>query len=129
MIKLLHVDDDTDILEIARISLEFSGDIEVVQCSSGEEALAAVAEFIPDVFLLDVMMPGMTGPKTLEELRKLPGLAEVPAIFMTARANADEHKELWDVGALEVISKPFDPMSLSQQIKAVLANRLTKDLA
>ncbi len=99
MIKLLHVDDDADILEIARMSLELSGDIEVVQCASGEDALRTVKEFTPDVFLLDVMMPGMSGPQVLEKMREMPGLKNVPAIFMTARANSAEQQELFDLGA------------------------------
>ncbi len=66
MIKLLHIDDDEDILEISKMALEISGDIEVVQCPSGHDALWKVNEFIPDVFLLDVMMPEMTGLQTLE---------------------------------------------------------------
>ncbi len=120
MIKLLHVDDDVDILEIARMSLELSGDIEVVQCASGEAALRTVKEFTPDVFLLDVMMPGLSGPQVLEKMREMPGLKNVPAIFMTARATGVEQQELFDLGAKKVISKPFDPMTLSEQIKTVL---------
>ena len=83
MLKLLHVDDDADILELAKMSLELMDDIEVVDCVSGEEALTTVEEFKPDVFLLDMMMPGMSGPEALEKLRQVPGLEAVPAIFMT----------------------------------------------
>jgi DNA-binding response OmpR family regulator len=120
MTKLLHVDDDDDIREVTKLALEFFGDFELKQCASGEEALRAAGEFIPDVLLLDVMMPGWTGPQTLEKIRMVPGLAEVPVIFLTARTAPDQNKVLWDIGALEVISKPFDPMSLSQLIKTAL---------
>ncbi|EEB84577.1 response regulator [Roseobacter sp. GAI101] len=120
MTKLLHVDDDDDIREVTKIALEIFDDFELMQCASGEEALRAVGEFIPDVLLLDVMMPGLTGPQTLEKIRMMPGLAEVPVIFLTARTATDENKELWDLGALEVMNKPFDPMLLSQQIKTAL---------
>ena len=120
MIKLLHVEDDADIREIAEMALSLSGEFDVSQCESGEEALKFVADFAPDVLLLDLMMPGLTGRETLVEMRKLPHLAEVPAIFMTARAGAAEQEELRKVGAEEVISKPFDPMALADQIKAVL---------
>ncbi|MEW9919239.1 response regulator [Marimonas sp. MJW-29] len=120
MIKLLHVEDDADIREIAEMSLSLSGEFEVTQCVSGEDALAQVKDFTPDVILLDMMMPGLTGRQTLEEMRKMPHLADVPAIFMTARAQAAELDELRDAGAADVISKPFDPMSLADQIKAVL---------
>jgi len=88
MLKLIHVEDDADIREIAKMSLDLAGDFDVIQCECGEEALARVQDYTPDVILLDMMMPGMTGRQTLEEMRKLPHLANVPAIFMTARASS-----------------------------------------
>ena len=118
MIKLLHVEDDGDIREIAKMALEMSGEFEVVQCHSGENALTTVEHFTPDVVLLDMMMPGMTGRQTLEKLRQIRGLENTPAIFMTARAQHSEIEELLAIGAVDVISKPFDPMSLADSIKA-----------
>ena len=120
MIKLLHVEDDADIREIAKMSLELTGDFEVVQCNSGQEALDTVPSFTPDVILLDIMMPGMTGKETLEHLRKIDALKETPAIFMTARAQNADVEEFRAVGAVEVICKPFDPMSLAEQIKTAM---------
>lgn len=120
MIKLLHVEDDADIREIAQMSLDMSGEFEVIQCESGEDALKAVQGYTPDVILLDMMMPGMTGKQTLEQMREMPHLADVPAIFMTARAQQSEQDELRVNGAAEVISKPFDPMTLADQIKAAM---------
>lgn len=120
MIKLLHVEDDADIREIAKLSLELSGDFDVVQCASGPDALIKVRDFTPDVMLLDMMMPGMTGKETLAHMRQLPELAKTPAVFMTARAQAAELNELRAIGAAEVISKPFDPMSLGEQIKGAM---------
>lgn len=117
MIKLLHVEDDPDIREIAEMSLGMSGEFEIVQCESGEDALNVVEDFTPDVILLDMMMPGMTGRQTLEKMREMPALANVPAIFMTARAQQSEQQELYNLGAADVISKPFDPMSLADQVK------------
>jgi len=120
MIKLLHVEDDADIREIAKLSLELSGEFEVVQCASGPEALVRVRDYTPDVILLDMMMPGMTGKEALAQMRHLPDLAHTPAIFMTARAQASELDELRAIGAAEVISKPFDPMSLCEVIKQAM---------
>jgi len=120
MIKLLHVEDDADIREIAKMALDLSGEFEVVQCESGESALMTVPDYLPDVVLLDMMMPGMTGKQTLEKMREIPQMAEVPAIFMTARAQQSEMEELRSLGAAEVISKPFDPMSLADQVKAAI---------
>lgn len=121
MIKLLHVEDDADIREIAKMALELSGDFEVVQCECGEDALRCVADYAPDVLLLDMMMPGMTGRQTLEKIRENPAFQSTPAIFMTARAQPNELDELRSIGATEVISKPFDPMSLPDQIKAAIS--------
>ena len=120
MIKLLHVEDDADIREIAKMSLELSGDFVVEQCDCGEQALEKTLDYIPDVFLLDMMMPGLTGRQTLELLRERPAFAEIPAIFMTARAQPNEMDELRQIGAVEVISKPFDPITLGDQIKAAI---------
>ena len=120
MIKLLHVEDDADIREIAEMSLSLSGEFEVTQCVSGEDALARVKDYTPDVILLDMMMPGLTGRQTLDEMRKMPHLENVPAIFMTARAQVAELDELRQSDAAAVISKPFDPMTLADQIKAAM---------
>lgn len=120
MIKLLHVEDDADIREIALIALHLSGGFEVAQCGSGEEALLQVQDMTPDVFLLDLMMPGMSGKQALEAFRALDHLSQVPAIFMTARTRKSEQDELRAIGALAVISKPFDPLTLGDMIKATL---------
>ncbi|MDQ7081423.1 MAG: response regulator [Paracoccaceae bacterium] len=118
MSKILHVEDDLDIQAIAQIALETIGGFEILQCSSGQEALKAAPDFKPDLFLLDVMMPGMTGPETLAALRELPGMADVPAIFMTAKAQRDEVAEFLALGAIEVVVKPFEPMELANEIRA-----------
>ncbi|UOA33520.1 Phosphate regulon transcriptional regulatory protein PhoB [Sulfitobacter sp. DSM 110093] len=120
MIKLLHVEDDADIREIALMALELSGDFDVVQCETGEVALKQVQSYTPDVILLDMMMPGMTGRQTLEKMREMDSLRDVPAIFMTARAQHNEIEELRDLGAADVISKPFDPIALADQVKAAM---------
>lgn len=119
-IRLLHAEDDPDIREIALISLEMSGAFTIRQCEDGARALACAEAFGPDVLLLDVMMPGMTGPQLLARLRTIPALAETPAIFMTARAQESEKLELLESGAVAVIAKPFDPIALSDEICAAI---------
>lgn len=114
--RVLHVEDDPDIREIAMIALETVGGLEVAQCGSGQEALARAPELEPGLFLLDVMMPGMNGEETLLALRAIPQFANTPAIFMTAKAQPTEVARLRDLGALEVITKPFDPMTLADQL-------------
>jgi two-component system OmpR family response regulator len=117
--KILYAEDEEDIRSIARIALEDIGGFTIKYCANGEEALMTAQTFIPDLLLLDVMMPGMDGPTTLKELRKNPKLSHIPAIFMTAKIQAEEINEYKALGALEVISKPFDPITLADQIKQI----------
>mmetsp|Transcript_6277 Transcript_6277/g.10744 ORF Transcript_6277/g.10744 Transcript_6277/m.10744 type:complete len:135 (-) Transcript_6277:56-460(-) len=114
--KILHVDDDLDILEISRMALETVGDLSVTQCSSGFKAVEIAPELQPDLFLLDVMMPEIDGIETLQALRKVPGFGDTPAIFMTAKSSPDDIEMLMRHGALSVIKKPFDPLTLADEI-------------
>ncbi|SEO31520.1 Response regulator receiver domain-containing protein [Pseudorhodobacter antarcticus] len=119
MIRLLHVEDDLDILEITLMALGISGEFEIKQCSSPEDALREVEQFGPDVLLLDLMMPGMSGDILLGKLRTIPSLATTTAIFMTARAQPHEIEALISKGAKDVIVKPFDALTLGDQVKAI----------
>lgn len=114
--KILFVEDDPDIQMVAQLALEAVGGYTVQMCSSGKEALAVAEQFAPDLILLDVMMPGMDGPTTLMELRKKPSLTHTPVVFMTARVQRHEIEQYLAMGAVDVISKPFDPMTLSAQV-------------
>ncbi|AZP13669.1 response regulator [Undibacterium parvum] len=117
---ILYVEDDLDIQAVAQIALEIVGGLSLKTCSSGAEALAtANAGFVPDLLLLDVMMPNMDGPTTLAELRKLPATANTPVIFMTAKVQSAELDFYTSLGAIGVIAKPFDPMELSSQVRAL----------
>jgi len=117
--KVLHVEDEVDIQEIAKMALEAVGGLIVRTCGDGKEALSAAPEFKPDLFLLDVMMPGMDGPETFQALQKIPGFENTPAIFMTAKVMETEVMRFKELGALGVIPKPFDPMTLTDQIMAL----------
>ncbi|NQU55932.1 MAG: response regulator [Rhodospirillales bacterium] len=121
--KILHVEDEVDIQEIAKMALEAVGGLTVRTCGDGAEALSAAPEFEPDLFLLDVMMPGMDGPETFQELQKLPGFENTPAIFMTAKVMEAEVARFKELGALGVIAKPFDPMTLSDEIRSLWEGR------
>lgn len=114
--RILYVEDDPDIQAIARVALEAVGGFTVETCNNGESALEAVASFQPDLLLLDVMMPDMDGPSTLQALRNQPGMAEIPAIFMTAKVQPQEIEQLQTQGVVDIITKPFDPMTLSDQV-------------
>lgn len=118
--NVLLVEDDADIQAVALIALEDVGGLSVRACSSGREALAAVRDFRPDVVLLDVMMPGLTGPETLRELRAVPGMSDVPVVFMTARVQQREVNEYLALGAVGVIPKPFEPMTLANDVRELV---------
>jgi CheY-like chemotaxis protein len=122
-LKVLYVDDEPDIREVATLSLQLDPAIEVRAVESGADALMLIArgDWTADVVLLDVMMPGMDGPGVLKALRELPMAATTPVIFITARAQSHERSRLIDLGALGVITKPFDPMSLAKDLRAVLS--------
>ena len=119
MQRILYVEDEPDIQAVAKLALEQVGRFTLEVCSSGQEALDKAEKFSPQLMLLDVMMPEMDGPTTLKKLREIAGLEDVPAIFMTARVQPRELQEYMDMGAADVIAKPFDPMTLSNQIRAI----------
>jgi len=121
-LKLLYVEDEPDIMEVATLSLELDPGIEVKSADCGEAALALLADetWRPDVILLDVMMPDMDGPTTLGLIRQRADLAETPVIFVTARAQNEDRTRLMGLGARGVITKPFDPLSLDQDVRALL---------
>jgi len=121
--RILYVEDDGDIRTVASFALKAVGGFTVEACASGEEALARAEGFAPQLILLDVMMPGMDGPTTLERLRSLPSMAEVPAVFMTAKVQPQEITRYRELGSLDVISKPFDPMTLSASVRQIWAKR------
>ncbi|GAB6038607.1 response regulator [Fundidesulfovibrio butyratiphilus] len=115
--RILMAEDENDIATVAKMALEMVGGFTVEVCSSGEEVLAGFERFKPDLVLLDVMMPGQDGPTTLAALRKLPGGASIPVVFMTAKVMPNEVEELMNLGVLGVVPKPFDPMALPDKIR------------
>ena len=117
--KVLYVEDDADIRAIAELALQDVGGFSAKLCSSGEEAVEAAPDFQPDLILLDVMMPEMDGPETLKALRKIEATQATPVIFMTARIQRTEIEEYLSLGALGVIPKPFDPMTLADEIRRI----------
>lgn len=117
--RILYVEDDDDIREIAKLALEMVGGFSVLLCASGEQALLQAPAFAPQLILLDVMMPGMDGPSTLVALRQQPALAHIPIAFMTAKIQPQEIAAYKAMGALDVIAKPFDPMLLPSQVTAI----------
>lgn len=117
MTKILYIDDEADIREVAQMSLELDPSFEVRTCDSGSAGLAMAAEWAPDLILLDVMMPAMDGPTTLAKLREEAATANIPVVFITARTQSREVDQLKELGASGVIAKPFDPMRLASQVR------------
>ncbi len=118
--RILIIDDEDDIRAVAALSLETMAGWYVDVASSGTQGLQRAAECAPDAILLDVMMPGMDGPATFRELRKDPRTAQIPVLLLTAKVQSTDHRRFADLGVDAVLTKPFDPLTLSNQIAGVL---------
>ena len=118
--NILHVDDEPDIREIVKLALEMGGDTIVDSVPSGEAALDRIAAAAPDLVLLDVMMPGMSGPELKTRMNGCAAMRRIPVIFMTAAARAETKAELMALDARGVLEKPFDPMALSADVHAMM---------
>ena len=116
-LHILCVDDEEDILDVVRLCLSFDGGFTVSASRSGLEALDFLDQVRPDLILLDVMMPKMDGPATLEAIRTLETARDVPVIFMTARVHGSEVEHYLELGAIGVVPKPFDPVTLASEIR------------
>jgi|HubBroStandDraft_6_1064221.scaffolds.fasta_scaffold748831_2 CheY-like chemotaxis protein len=118
--KVLMAEDDLDIQKVIRMSLKFSGVDEVVAVGDGEECLAAVNRVQPDLVLLDVTMPRLDGYETCRRLKANPDTRSIPVIFLTASAQKSEEEVGFAAGAAGYLTKPFDPITLLEQILAIL---------
>lgn len=117
--RILLVDDEADIRQVARLALEALGGFEVRECASGLAAPRAVEEFAPQLILMDMMMPGQDGVETLKVLRASGATSRIPVVFMTAKVQPQEVSAFRSLGALDVIAKPFDPMTLAQTVRKI----------
>jgi len=119
--RILIIDDEADIREATQMCLEIMGEWEVLVASSGYEGLSKAATEKPDIILLDIMMPGMDGLTTFKLLKENTATAQIPIIFLTAKAQSNEQREFKQLDIAAVITKPYDPYSLSSQIADVLS--------
>jgi CheY-like chemotaxis protein len=122
--KILIIDDEADIREVAAMSLETMCGWSVLQANSGAEGLRVARQQRPDAILLDVMMPDMDGPKTLKAIRADNTLAKIPVIFLTAKVQNSDRQRFTEMGVTTVLAKPFDPLQLGQQIAHALGWQL-----
>lgn len=116
--RILYIDDETDLQWLVKHILESAGGFDVLVCDSGAEGLRRIDEFVPDLVLLDVMMPDMDGFSVLRELRARPDTAALPVVFLTARSQ--ESDEYLRSGAAGVITKPFEPGTLVEQLRSMI---------
>jgi CheY-like chemotaxis protein len=118
--KVLIIDDEEDTRSIASMSLSILGGLEVVEADSGHEGISKAEQERPDVILLDMMMPVMDGSETLVALQNNAGTKDIPVIFLTAKAMTSEIEKLKRMGAIGVLTKPFDPTILANQVRQIL---------
>jgi CheY-like chemotaxis protein len=118
--RILIIDDEDDIREVAALSLEAVAGWNVTTASSGTEGIESATKTLPDAILMDVMMPGMDGPTTFRAMQKVPEIAHIPVILLTAKVQGVDQRRFADLGVAAVLFKPFDPLLLSQQIADAL---------
>ena len=120
MPTVLLIDDEADIRTIGRMSLEKVGGWEVLDAPSGATGLELAEEHGPDAILLDSMMPDMDGPATIERLKAGERTRDIPVLFLTAKLQPADRERYLELGAEGVIPKPFDPMTLPDDVAAAL---------
>lgn len=118
--RILIIDDEDDIRQVAALSLETVAGWEVVTASSGADGIRTAQVEKPDAILLDVMMPGMDGPTTFLEMKKNPEIAGIPVILLTAKVQGADQKRFANLGVSAILLKPFDPLTLAQQMSDAL---------
>ena len=124
--KILHIEDEPEILQITGMALELVGGFTIQQADRGEKALEMLEDFSPQLILSDVQMPGLTGPETVARIRQTPGWENVPAVFLTARLMDGGAGLLVHPKDLGVVAKPFDPTTLADELRAIWAEAETK---
>jgi len=124
--RVLVVEDDVDIQKVIRMSLKLRGVSEVVLVESGTECIERLSGFTPDVILLDVMMPHVDGYETCRRLKQDPATRAIPVVFLTARVQKADRERGMKLGALGYLTKPFDPMTLHDQILELLTEHAGK---
>ncbi len=124
--RILYVEDEPDIAAVVKLTLENLGGYTVQACSSGHEALEQAVSCTADLILLDVMMPGLDGPATLEGLRSISATANTPVVFMTAKTQAHEIERYQSLGVTDIIAKPFDPMALPGQVASIWSSHVQR---
>jgi CheY-like chemotaxis protein len=122
--SILLIDDEETIQEVVQVGIEIESGWQVAIASSGAEGIDLAESQQPDAILLDVMMPEMDGIDTLSQLKSNQKTSAIPVIFLTAKAQAEEKNQFQSLGVVDVITKPFNSMTLASQIAKILGWRL-----
>ena len=120
MRRILIIDDEDDIREVAALSLESVAGWEIITARSGAEGIEKAKEEKPDAILMDVMMPAMDGPTTFREMQKVPEISAIPVILLTAKVQGVDQRRFAGLGVAAVLFKPFDPLTLAEQMSTAL---------
>ena len=118
--RVLIIDDEDDIREVAALSLEAVAGWDVITANSGARGIERAAADHPDAILLDVMMPQMDGPTTFRQMQLNPQTAGIPVVLLTAKVQGVDQRMFASLGVAAVLFKPFDPLTLAAQISSVL---------
>jgi CheY-like chemotaxis protein len=118
--RILLIDDEDDIREVATLTLELTCDWEITAAGSGLDGIALARAHHPDAILLDVMMPDLDGPSTLAALRSDDATRDIPVIFLTAKVQSSDRQRFHQLGVRGIIAKPFDPIVLGAQVAGIL---------
>ena len=119
--RILIVDDEDDIREVAQVSLELVGHFDVLTAACGRDGVERARSDQPDAILLDVMMPDMDGPSTLAKLRADPATRDIPVLFLTAKTQSAERSRLAELGVAGSLTQLFDPLKLAGELAAALS--------
>jgi len=126
--SIMFVDDDPDILSLAEISMQMAG-IDFRGCTEGTQALEQLQQRLPQLLILDVMMPHMDGPETLNQIRKIYTKAQLPVLFLTAKARESSVKHLQEMTGETVLTKPFSPLTIASKLEQIWSQRQVNDQA
>jgi two-component system phosphate regulon response regulator PhoB len=117
--RVLIVEDEAVILRLLEVNFRLAG-FEVETAARGEEALAKAAASPPDVAILDIMLPGLSGIEVCQRLRAAPETAEVPIIMLSARTQDEERERSYALGVVAYVTKPFEPAELVEVVRRAL---------
>jgi CheY-like chemotaxis protein len=120
MRRILIIDDEDDIREVAALTLEATAGWDIVTANGGAEGIRVASQSHPDAILMDVMMPGMDGPTTFRQMQLDPELAGIPVLLLTAKVQGVDQRRFAGLGVAAVLFKPFDPLTLASQVSEVL---------